>query len=1027
MRDHIVVILAILSFTSLAGAPGCQSPAQVDTVADAARDTATDGVAVVLPDTRSSDDASSCAPSTTCSKKEWQYCGDIGNGCDGVLHCGGCPAGLSCANNVCQSGDAIDAGPLTTCTVPGGTYCGDIGNGAGGKLACGSCPAGWTCTDNLCTADPSVCTPIECGTGPSKFCGKIGDECGHLIDCGGCGADQECKGNQCVPASGCQPTSCNPPGGQYCGGEIGDGCGASIVCGDCSTAGWSCVDHLCKGGSSCAPAVCGSGAGKYCGTIGDGCGAGLDCGPCIAGETCANGQCVPNDCTPLTCTPAGGQYCGGTIGDGCGGQLTCDAPCPSGWDCSKHLCVGDPNCDRLTSCQTNTPYAYCGEIGDQCGGSLQCPDDCAAGQVCDKPSRLCIGDPATCKPGDCSNGTAFNYCGTIGDGCGGRVNCPTDCGSGQVCDSVAGLCKGDPQTCTPIGCKAANGGLYCGGPIGDGCGGAITCAASCPTGFVCEQNACVCQSSQCGACSGLGCQIATCDAGSTTLSGKVFTPAGATGDPVYNALIFIPNGTLPTLPPDGPSCDQCTPLTSDQAVAGALSGPDGSFVMTNVPTGDNIPLVVQLGKWRRQITISISNSCADNPLPDGTVRLPRNQSEGNIPLTAVTTGASDALECVLRKMGVDASEFTAPTDSGRIRIYKETGASLATGTTPDAATLWGGTGPNGGTGTDGQPGLASYDVVLLPCPGDVPSGMANPSTPGQPPSRATTDAPGYPNLLSYTTAGGRAFVTHYSWKWIAPSRSPFPATANWSLAGTPQEVQETRYYPGAGGDQTIPPPVIAEVNTTFTKGAGFAQWLLAIGAATQTAGVTTIPIHNVAHVADSVLPGTDAAPISQLWLSSPLAWRQFAGNTAVDCSTNPQSKANCIQHQFAHEFSFNTPVGSPADQQCGRVVFSGFHVNQPANGTTPEYCTGPMTAQEKVLEFMMLDLASCIGVGTPPPAIPPPAAPPPPPPPAPPSPSPPPPVTIPPVIPPTLVPPPPPPPPPVLPPPPPPPPPPPIP
>jgi hypothetical protein len=1023
--------LPIASIALLACAMGCQENTVVDSISDAAHVGSPDAPMVghpdvFFPDVRFPDDVARCTPATSCTRGDWQYCGDIGNGCNDTLHCGACPAGFTCINNVCRSGDVPDPGPLTSCTVPGGTYCGEIGNGAGDKLECGSCRDGWSCTENLCTAEPPVCTPIGCGAGASRYCGKIGDQCGHLVDCGACDAGQRCVGNQCIPATGCIPATCTPPGGQYCGGEIGDGCGQSIVCGDCTTQGWKCASHLCKGGSSCRPATCGSGPGKYCGTIGDGCGESLDCGTCVVGEVCVNSQCVPIDCTPLTCSPTGGQYCGGAIGDGCGHQLVCDLPCPSGWDCQSHLCMGGTTCNRLDSCENGSPYAYCGEIGDRCGGSFHCPESCAKDQICDKTKRLCVGDPSTCKPGTCDNGTPFNYCGTVGDGCGGHVDCPADCGAGQVCDSATGLCKGDPTVCVPVGCTAANGGQYCGGRIGDGCGGAITCDAECPPGYECEKNACICKSTKCGACKGLGCQVATCDASGTTLSGRVFTPAGASGDPVYNALVFIPNGPLPELAPDGPSCDQCTPLTSDQAVAGDLSRPDGRFVLTNVPTGENIPLVVQLGKWRRQITVNISNSCADNPLEDGTVRLPRNQGEGNIPLTAVTTGSVDALECVLRKMGVDASEFTLPTGTGRIRIYTETGAKLASGTTPDAVTLWGGTGPKGGSGTSGQPGLSSYDMVLLPCPGDAPSGAANPSTPGEPPSRTKTDAPGFPNLLSYTSAGGRAFVTHYSWKFIAPSGSPFPATANWSMAGTPQEVQETRYYLGKGGDQDIPPPVIAEVNTSFTKGAGFAQWLVGVGAATQTAGVTTIPIHNVAHVADSVIPGTAEAPISQLWLSSPLAWRQFAGSTTADCTTNPTSNRNCVQHQFAHQFTFNTPVGSPLDQQCGRVVFSGFHVNQPTTGTTPEYCTGPMSAQEKVLEFMMLDLASCVGINTPPPIVPPPATPPPPPPPAPPSPSPPPPVPPPPVVPPTAVPPPPPPPAPILPPPPPPPPPPPI-
>jgi hypothetical protein len=820
-----------------------------------------------------------CTPKTSCASGGWQYCGDIGDRCGGIVHCGGCPSGLNCIGSVCRA-DTPDAGQLLSCEVPGATYCSDIGNGVGGTLQCGACSAGWTCTDNLCTAEPPICTPLSCGTGESKLCDKIGDGCGHLLDCGGCGAGQICKGRHCIPATGCQP---------------------------------------------------------------------------------------------LTCNPNGGQYCGGKIGDGCGDELVCDVPCPTGWACDGHVCKGGPNCDRLASCSTSTPFSYCGDVGDRCGGTLHCPTACADKQVCETATGLCKGD-STCTPSTCENGTPFPYCGSVGDGCGNTLNCPTECGPQKVCDATTKQCKGD-DSCVPITCKAANGGLYCGGPLGDGCGGKITCEPTCPAGFSCRSNVCVCESTSCGACSGLACEVATCDASRTTLSGRVFTPAGESGDPVYNALVFIPNGPLAALPADGPSCDQCTPLPAEQVVAGALSGPDGSFVISGVPTGDKIPLVVQLGKWRRQITVQIDKPCADNTLPDGTVRLPRNHSEGNIPLTAVTTGQVDALECVLRKMGVDASEFTLPTGSGRIRIYRENGANFASGTTPDATTLWGGTGTKGGSGTNGQPGLSGYDMVLLPCPGDRPSSS------GSPPSRAADGyytSTGLQNLVDYTTAGGRVFATHYSWVWVAPSRTKFPAVATWSMAGTPtKEVLETPYYLGSGSSN--PPSylgVAAQANTSFAKGAGFAQWLVNIGAGTLAGGITSVTLNNVSHVADSVIEGTATAPISQAWLTSPLAWRQFAGDAATDCSSTPESKANCIRQQFAHEFSFNTPVGSETAKQCGRVVYSGFHVNQPSTGTTPEYCTGPMTPQERVLEFMMLDLASCIGVPIPPAPL----APPPPPP-----------------------------------------------
>lgn len=476
------------------------------------------------------------------------------------------------------------------------------------------------------------------------------------------------------------------------------------------------------------------------------------------------------------------------------------------------------------------------------------------------------------------------------------------------------------------GCGNANDSLFDGGSDGDGGSGEGSMTFD-ETGL-----------GDARGCVNLQCAQDTCTAGVTTnLTGTVYDPAGKV--PLYNAVVYVPNSASGVLDPisTGASCDKCGVAVSGFPLVTALTDARGRFTLKNVPHGANIPLVVQIGKWRREVHISNVTACVDTPVDVALTRLPRNKSEGNIPKIALTTGGADPLECLLRKIGIDDSEFTTESGSGRINLYGGYGHGTFTDAGTDGGTVNGSSQfTDGGAFTSAATvwsdynRLKNYDIVLMACEGNY---TRDTNTKPQ----AALDA-----MFQYASNGGRVFASHYHDYWFAKGPAPFPSTGHWLINDC--TAGDVNCYGSVGLITSANSDTDASVDTTFPKGQALSDWLVNVGASPVPGYVQIEQAKTTITSVNS--PGVDAG--AQRWLSA----------------KNFPTPLDSMQY-----ITFNTPIQVPDDQKCGRVVYSDLHVSgsvvagasDVAGQPFPSGChTTDLSPQEKALEFMLFDLSSCI-------------------------------------------------------------------
>jgi hypothetical protein len=430
------------------------------------------------------------------------------------------------------------------------------------------------------------------------------------------------------------------------------------------------------------------------------------------------------------------------------------------------------------------------------------------------------------------------------------------------------------------------------------------------------------------------CNVACPGGGTTTITGKVYDPAGK--NPLYNVVAYVPAAPLQPLPagvPTGTDACECRAYYKSGAVASAVTGVDGTFTISNAPVGSAVPLVLQVGKWRRVLHVPVT-ACQPNAQKDKSLTLPATVtagSEDNMPDIAISTGSADTLECLLARIGLPASEYVPGAGgSGHVHIFSGgdpmgTNQNVGTPENPAMAgapqsnlSLW-----------DSADHLMPYDITLLSCEGDE-TYAANPAA-----------------LETYLNAGGRVFASHYQYSWFAGSigsNQGYTAPQDWgpNLATWVHDTGNAMGPVGGIFDTTVNGSM-----APFPKGVAFQQWLTGLGALGRNVAAGELSIYDPRY--NAVVSTIN--PPSQPWITSDSSG--MAGQTMY--------------------FSFNTPIapatppGGGPPQYCGRAVYSDLHVgadpvtNDDPNMPPPAKCSNvDLSPQELALEFMLYDLSSCV-------------------------------------------------------------------
>ena len=355
------------------------------------------------------------------------------------------------------------------------------------------------------------------------------------------------------------------------------------------------------------------------------------------------------------------------------------------------------------------------------------------------------------------------------------------------------------------------------------------------------------------------------------LEGTVLAPEGTV--PISNALVYLAP-SMPAPLADGVFCDKCVELPAGTPYA--YSKADGTFKLPVYTAGAQV-LVVQKGHFRR--ARSIVAAAGSNPVAGNLSTLPGAPDVANgdeIPKIGVAYGGFDKIELSLKKLGVTSFDRY-----GKDPFNDPKGLPAPVGQQMELI--------------DSPQKLAQYHIVLLPCAlGGLSCGA---------PTGTQKD-----NLRNYVSAGGKLYVTDYSYEFV---NQTWPGFITWKDKDGNDTNKNSAWGSACVGT--------AHDGAGTANDPGLSSWLGAIGDTSFTLQGSWTSISKVTPQPGTDVDGKPVTVTPKVWMTNSVAG----------------------------------PATVSFDQQCGRVLYSTYHAEGDVDSA--------LLAQEKALLFILLEVGVCIG------------------------------------------------------------------